>query len=217
VTIRILLVDDHQMMRDGLRSVLASDPEIEVIGEAADGRTAIELTRKLGPDLVVMDIGMREMNGIDATQRIKTERPGVKVIALSTYTDRRYVLRALEAGASGYVAKVSAFDELQRAVKAVAEGGSYLSPEVADLVVGRQPRQPSARRKTPYETLGAREREVLQLLAEGLTSGEIAERLHLSTRTVDTHRRNIMRKLGLHSVAELTKFAVREGLTALES
>lgn len=217
MTIRILLVDDHKMMRDGLRSVLASDPEIEVIGEAADGRTAIELARTLRPDLVVMDIGMHEMNGIEATQRIKAESPEVMVIALSTYTDRRYVQRALEAGASAYVAKVSAFDELQRAVRAVVEGGSYLSPEVAGLAASPQLERPHAGSRTAYQRLGAREREVLQLVAEGLTSGEIAQRLTLSTRTVDTHRRNIMRKIGLHSVAELTRFAISEGMTALEA
>lgn len=217
MTIRILLVDDHRMMRDGLRSVLASDPEIEVIGEAADGRAAIELAKTLRPELVVMDLGMREMNGIEATRRIKAESSDVRVIALSTHTDGRSVQRALEAGADAYVAKVSAFDELRRAVKTVVAGGSHLSPEIGGVALSGPRQQPLADGRAAHSRLGSREREVLQLVAEGLTSGEIAQRLTLSARTVDTHRRNIMRKLGLHSVAELTKFAITEGMTTLES
>jgi len=217
MTTRILLVDDHQMLRDGLRGILAAKPGIEVIGEAADGRTAIELARKLVPDVVVMDIGMREMNGIEATRQIKRENPAIRVIVLSTYSDPRYVLSALEAGASGYVLKLSAFDELLRAVGSVSAGKSYWSPEIAEVVVAAKLPGRAARGSAARATLGPREREVLQLLAEGRTSVQIARCLHVSVRTVETHRRNIMRKLGLHSVAELTKFAIREGLTPLDS
>ena len=214
---KVLLVDDHQMMRDGLRGILAAEPGIEVVGEAADGRAALELARTLAPDVVVMDVGMREMNGIEATRQIKRERPATRVIVLSTYSDPRYVLSAHEAGASGYVLKLSAFDELLRAVRAVSAGRSYWSPEIAEVVLVAKLREQSGSGSATRASLGPRESEVLQLLAEGRTSAQIARRLHVSIRTVETHRRNIMRKLGLHSVAELTKFAIREGLTPLES
>ena len=212
MSIRLLLVDDHRMLREGLRSVFSTAADIEVVGEAEDGRTAVEMVRELAPDVVVMDIGMRELNGIGATRQIRDENPAVKVVVLSTHSDQRYVLRALEAGASGYVLKVSAFDELLNAVRVVSAGKSFLSPDVTDVVVD-QWRRSSAPRPSPDVLLGSREREVLQLLAEGLTSLQIGRRLHLSSRTVETHRRNLMRKLGLHNVAELTKYAVREGIT----
>ena len=214
MSIRLLLVDDHRMLREALRSLFARAHDIEVVGEAGDGRKAIEMARELVPEVVVMDIGMRELNGIGATRQIREENSRIKVIVLSTHSDERYVLRALEAGASGYVLKVSAFDELLGAVRAVSAGKSFLSPDVTDVVID-QWRGTPAPRSSPDESLGPREREVLQLLAEGKTSPEISRRLHLSVRTVETHRRNLMRKLGLHSVAELTKYAVREGITPL--
>jgi len=209
----VLLVDDHQMFREGLRAVFSRAEDIEVVGEAEDGRRAVEMARELAPDMVVMDIGMHELNGIDATGLIRHESPRIKLVMLSTYSDARYVSRALEAGASAYVLKQCAFDELLNAVRAVRAGKSYLSPEITGPLIDRW-RASRAPQASPAEALGPREREVLQLLAEGKTSSEIGERLHLSTRTVETHRRNIMRKLGLHSVAELTKYAVREGITA---
>ena len=215
MSIRILLVDDHQMFRDGLRSILASKEGIEVVGEAGDGRVAVEIAAALTPDVVIMDIGMPGLNGMEAARRIKANDPGVKVVALSTYSDKRYVLSMLEAGASGYVLKAAAVDEVCRAVEAVAEGKRYLSPEITGVVVDahlRAPAQPGAPSSSP---LGSREREILQLLAEGHGSPEIARHLHIATSTVETHRRNIMRKLDAHSIAELTKFAVREGLTPL--
>jgi DNA-binding NarL/FixJ family response regulator len=214
VTIRILLADDHAMLRDGLRSVLSREGDFEVVGEAADGRGAIDLCRTLAPDVVVMDVGMPDLNGIEATRQIRAESPRSRVIALSTHSDRRYVLGMLEAGASAYLVKVSAYDELRQAVRAVAGGRMYLSPQIADLVVdARVAASPSQARKEP---LAPREREVLQLIAEGHSSREIARRLHISSHTVETHRRNIMQKLDLHSVADLTRYAIREGITPLD-
>ena len=214
--IRVLLVDDHKMMREGLMALLAGLPDVEVVGEAADGRTALDLVRTLSPDVVVMDIGMSELNGVEATRRIRAEHERVKVIALSTHTDTRYVHHMLEAGALGYVLKIAAHDELVRAVRAASLGKSFLSTEIAGLVVQRSTTAHTAEEVSAFTTLGAREREVLQLVAEGKTSGETASEMHISIKTVETHRRNIVQKLGLHGTAELTKYAVREGLTSLD-
>jgi two-component system response regulator NreC len=214
--IRVLLVDDHTMMRDGLRKLLSSCTDIEVIGECADGRTAVDLARKLQPAVVVMDVGMPELNGFEATRRIRAECADVKVLGLSTHTDKRYVHNMLAAGASGYVLKIAAYDELLRAVRVVGAGGTYLSPEVAGAVVERSVSGASAPDVSVYSVLGPREREVLQLVAEGCTSAESARRMHISIKTVETHRRNIVQKLGLHGTAELTRYAIREGLTSLD-
>jgi DNA-binding NarL/FixJ family response regulator len=211
------LVDDHAMMRDGLRSLLANVPDVEVVGEASDGRTALDLVRTLRPDVVVMDVGMPDLNGVEATRRICAENEKVRVIALSTHTDRRFVHHMLEAGACGYVLKISAYDELVRAVIAASDGRTYLSPEIAGFVVERSTSSHEGGQVSVYSTLAAREREVLQLVAEGKTSIETAKKLRISIKTVETHRRNIIQKLGLHGTAELTKYAVREGLTSLES
>jgi two-component system NarL family response regulator len=216
MSIRILLADDHQIMRDGLRAILAAEPGFQIVGEAENGRDATAIARTLVPDVVIMDIGMPDLNGVEATRQIKADNPVVKVIALSMYADRGYVLGILEAGASGYVLKTGAYDELQRAVKAVIQGKTYLSPDVTQMVVDAQVRGPAQDGASPQTRLGPREREIVQLLAEGHTSPEIARRMHISTRTVETHRRNIMKKLDLHSVAELTKYAIREGLTSLD-
>ncbi len=216
MSLRILLVDDHQMFRDGLRSILDSEHDVEVVGEAGNGRVAVEMVHTLAPDVVVMDIGMHSLNGVEATRQIKADHPEVKVLALSTYSDRSYVLSMLEAGASGYVLKTAAFDEMRRAVQTVAKGKHFLSPDITGLVVDAHVRESSPDSGSAKIVLGAREREILQLLAEGHSSPEIASRLHISTSTVDSHRRNIMRKLDVHSVAELTKYAIRAGLTPLE-
>jgi DNA-binding NarL/FixJ family response regulator len=214
--IRVVLVDDHQMMRDGLRALLEREPDVQVVGEAGDGRQALKLVQKLAPDAVIMDIGMTEMNGIEATRELLAQQPDCRVVVLSTYADSRYVLGALASGARAYVLKIDAHDELVRALHTVIQGGRYLSPAITDLVVEAGVQGSPAGEDLARRLLTVREIEVLQLVAEGRTSGEIAQRLHVSTRTVETHRRHLMEKLGLRSVAELTKFAVREGLTSLD-
>jgi two-component system NarL family response regulator len=216
MSIRVLLVDDHQMMRDGLRSILDLEGDLDVVGEAANGHEALEMVETLQPDVIVMDVGMKVLNGIEATRQIKDGNPRVNVIGLSTYSDGPYVLSMLEAGASGYVIKDNAVDEIRRAIRAVAAGHHYLCPEIAKSVVDSNLRRSSEEGGSAYSLLGSREREILQLLAEGHTSGEIGQQLHIATTTVDSHRRNIMRKLDVHSVAELTKLAIRQGLTPLD-
>jgi DNA-binding NarL/FixJ family response regulator len=217
VTIRLLLVDDHELMREGLRAILEREAGVEVVGEAANGRSGVELARKLSPDVVVMDVAMKDLNGIEATRQIRAECPGVKVLALSSHCDSRYVRAILEAGACGYVLKANAYDDLRRALEAARQGKSYLCPDVTEAVIGAGGRDAGLATESDREALSPREREVLQLLAEGLTSPQIARRLFIATTTVETHRRNVMRKLGIHSVADLTKYAVREGLTPLDS
>jgi DNA-binding NarL/FixJ family response regulator len=216
MSIRVLLVDDHKMMREGLSALLVSEGDIEVVGEASDGRIALDLVRTLSPDVVVMDVGMPELNGVEATRRIRADHERVKVVALSTHADKRYVHHMLDAGACGYVLKIAAHEELVRAVRAASLGKTYLSPEIAGLVVERSTSPHSGGDISAYSSLGAREREVLQLVAEGKTSKEIAKEMHISIKTVETHRRNIVQKLGMHGTAELTKYAVREGLSSLE-
>jgi DNA-binding NarL/FixJ family response regulator len=215
LSIRILLADDHALLRDGLRSILARERDVEVVGEAADGRAAVDQARKLAPDVVVMDVGMADLNGIEATRRIRSASPNTRVLALSTHSDRRYVAGMLDAGASGYVVKVSAYDELIRAVRAVVSGRVYLSPAVADRA--GETRKDASRPEGPAAGLAPREREVLQLIAEGHRTPEIARRLRISAHTVETHRRNIMQKLDIHSVADLTRYAIREGITPSDS
>jgi two-component system NarL family response regulator len=216
MSIQILLVDDHQMMRDGLRSILELEDDLHVVGEAANGLEALEMIPTLLPDVIVMDIGMKGLNGIEATRQIKAQNPRAQVIALSTHSAEPFVLAMLEAGASGYVLKDAAVEEMRRAIRAVARGHHYLSPEIAGSVVDSRLRGPSQERASVYSLLGSRERQILQLLAEGHTSGEIAQQLHIATTTVDSHRRNIMKKLDVHGIAELTKFAIRHGLTPLD-
>ena len=217
MSIKVLLADDHQMMRDGLRAIIEQVANVEIIGEAADGREAVILSGQLGPDIIVMDISMPGLNGIEATRRITTEYPDVKVIALSMHSDKRYALEMLDAGASGYVLKGAASEELVRALEAVTDGKSFLSPEITGIVMGNYVRRNLPGGRSPTTSLGPREREVLQLLSEGKTSTLIADSLHISSKTVDTHRRNIMHKLDIHSIAGLTRYAIREGLTSLES
>jgi DNA-binding NarL/FixJ family response regulator len=216
MTIQVLLVDDHKMMREGLRALMSGVPDIKVVGEASDGRTALDLVRTLAPDVVVLDVGMPELNGVETARRIRAEHKRVKVIALSTHSDKRYVHHMLEAGACGYVLKMGAHEELVRAVRAASQGRTYLSPEIAGYIVERSTQPHGVSAPSAFSMLGSREREVLQLVAEGKTSGETAKQMHISVKTVETHRRNIVQKLGLHGTAELTKYAIREGLTSVE-
>ncbi len=212
---KILLADDHKMMRDGLRALLEKEG-MQIVGEAATGHDALALARSLKPDIVVMDISMPELNGIDATQRLVAELPGIKVIALSMNSDRRYVVAMFTAGAVGYLLKNSASEELLLAVAAVARGLTYVSPSVAALLVDRLVDEVRPSDVKPSKALSPREREVLQLLAEGKASKDIANHLGLALPTVETHRRQIMDKLGLRTIAELTKYAIREGLTSID-
>jgi len=212
--LRVVLVDDHELMRQGLRSILEREEEVEVVGEAASGVSALELARTLAPDVVIMDVAMQDLNGIEATRRIRAECPRVKVLALSSHSDARYVTAMLDAGASGYVLKANAYDDLRRALNAASRGRSYLCADVTEAVVGSARHGAGSTRTRAM--LSGREREVLQLLAEGLSSPQISQRLYVATSTIETHRRNIARKLGLHGVADLTKYAIREGLTSLE-
>ncbi len=216
MTIRIILVDDHHIMREGLKSLLMAQSDISVVGEAGNGRAALGLVRKLTPDVVVMDVSMPDMNGIDATCRIKEESPDIQVIALSMHSDKLFVEGMLKAGVSGYLLKDCLLEDLACAIYAVAKGGIYLSPKIAATVVKTYLHQLTNSHGCEQAILTRRERETLQLIAEGRDTKEIASRLHISTKTVDTHRRKIMEKLDLHSIAELTKYAIREGLTGLE-
>jgi len=215
MAITVILADDHKIMRDGLRTLLQKYPDIEVIGEAEDGRSTVEMARELSPDVVIMDIAMPDMNGIEATRRITGEKPGVKVVALSMHSDKRFVSEMLKAGASAYLLKHSAFEELVTAIMTVQENRMYLSPAVTGVVVESYIKQSGKPESSVFSVLSDREREVLQLLAEGKNTKEIASSLNLSGKTVEAHRMNIMSKLNMHSIAELTKYAIREGLTSL--
>jgi DNA-binding NarL/FixJ family response regulator len=199
-------------MREGLRKILESAPGIQVVGEAADGRAALSAAAECRPDVVVMDVGLQGLNGIEATRRLGELLPGIKVVALSAHADKRYVRNMVRAGAAAYVLKESASDDL---VRAAARGEHYLSPRITGCVLESWT-APTREASSAQELLGAREREVLRLLSEGKTSKEIATALALSVKTVETHRRNITHKVGLRTIAELTKYAVREGLTELE-
>lgn len=213
--IRVLLADDHKIVRDGLRTLLEKHPEIKVVAEAEDGRSAVQLAKKLLPQIVIIDIAMPDLNGIEATRQIIDDHPDVKVIALSMHSDRRFVSEMLNAGAQAYLLKDCAFEELVTAIRTVVSNKIYLSPGIAGIVIENFVRHASKTESSVFSVLSDREREVLQLMAEGNTTKEIAAYLNVSIKTVETHRVNIMTKLDIHSVAELTKYAIREGLTSL--
>jgi DNA-binding NarL/FixJ family response regulator len=214
--VRVLIADDHRMVRAALRSLLEHEPGVEVVGEAGDGRTAVRLAAELFPDVVIMDVSMPDLNGIEATRQIRAGQNGAgpKVIALSGHTDSRYAREMLKAGATGYMMKEAAFQELATALRLVMQNTVYLSPTVAGAVVDVLLRG-GEDASSPFSKLSSREREVLQLMAEGKATKEIANRLEISPKTVETHRRNLMEKLELDSLAGLTKYALREGLTSL--
>ncbi|MGD1074541.1 MAG: response regulator transcription factor [Thermodesulfovibrionales bacterium] len=212
---KVLLADDHKIVRDGLRTLLEKHPGIEVVGESEDGRETVQLVKKLSPQIVIMDIAMRELNGIEATRQIIAEHPDIKVIALSMHSDRRFVSEMLKAGAAAYLLKDCAFEELESAIRTVMKNKTYLSPAIAGVIIENYIRSAPKSDPSVFSLLSDREREVLQLMAEGKTTKEIASHLVVSAKTVETHRMNIMTKLDIHSIAELTKYAIREGLTSL--
>jgi DNA-binding NarL/FixJ family response regulator len=214
--IKIALADDHSIVRKGIRSLLENESDIEVIGEAGNGYEAIELVKKHSPNLIIMDISMPDLNGMEATRMITGEHPGTYIIALSMHHDKRFIANMLESGAKGFLLKDCAAEELIEAVRTVMSGKTFLSKSITDVVVGDYVEQLRKKEQTLYQILSPREREVLQLLVEGKTTKEIAAQLFLSVKTVETHRQQIMTKLGTHSIAELTKLAIREGLTSLE-
>ena len=216
MSVRILLADDHKIVRDGLRALLDKQEGMEVVAEAENGRATVRLTSELKPDVVIVDVGMPDLNGIDATRQIMADSSDIKVIALSMHSDKRFVAQMFKAGASAYLLKDCAFEELIRAVHTVLSGRMYLSPEIAGPVMEDYVRYLSTTDSSGFSVLTVREREVLQLLSEGKTTRQIATDLHVSIKTVETHRQQIMGKLNINSVADLIKYAIREGLTRLE-
>lgn len=214
--IDILLADDHQIVREGLKALLENQTDLRVIAEARDGREAVHLVQQLSPDLAILDIGMPELSGIEATKLIK-ETTQTKVIALSMHADRRFVVEMLKAGAMGYMLKEAAFEELTIAVRTVVGNQLYLSPRIADLVVKDYLQHLSKNEASTLALLTSRERQALRLMADGKNTKQIASAMEISVKTVETYRTQIMEKLEIHSIAELTKFAIREGLTTLDS
>ena len=211
--LKIVLAEDHTILREGLRALLSADPSFEIIGEAQNGREAVRCVEKLEPDLLLMDLSMPRMSGMDAIREIKNRYPEIKIIALTVHKTEEYLLTTLKAGADGYVLKDATHDELVMAIKNVMSGKSYLSPGVSEKVIeGYLEGRESNRARSPWETLSQREREVLKLIAEGFKNKEIAEDLCISLKTVEKHRANLMKKLDLHNAAALTVYAVQKGL-----
>jgi two-component system, NarL family, response regulator NreC len=213
--IRVLLADDHTLIRAGLRMVVAAQPDFTVVGEAGDGREAVAVAQSLKPDVVVMDIGMPSLNGIEAARQIRAALPDTQVVMLSMHSDEAYILRALKAGAKAYLLKDSAEADLARAIRAAAAGKSFFSPAVGKVLLEDYMRAiERSGVEDSYEILSAREREILQLVAEGNSSKEIADQLHLSVYTVETHRARLMQKLNLRGIPELILYAVRKGIVS---
>jgi DNA-binding NarL/FixJ family response regulator len=213
---RVLIVDDHTLVRDGIRSLLALAADIEIVGEAANGREALEKVRRLMPDIVLMDLAMPIMSGLEATRRIRREFPATKVLALTQYDDSEYVIPVIEAGARGFVTKMSSSSELASAIQAVYRGDSFLSPSAAAALVDEcQQRTTAEGEQDPYQQLTDREREVLKLVAEGYTAREIAEVLVVSPKTVEWYKTSLMNKLNIHNKTNLIKFAIRKRVITL--
>ncbi len=213
---RILIADDHGIVRQGLRALLEEEGGFEIVGEAEDGSEVVELAAKLRPDVIIIDVSMPKVNGIEATRLIIEKMPSARIVALSTYSKRSFVAEMLKAGALGYVLKSYLFDELIRAIHTVAGNKHYLSPQITDVLIEDYMDQSSEAAGADSKKLTDRERRMLQLLADGQSTKEIAFSLNISPKTADANRRQIMKKLGIFSIAELTKYAIREGLTSLE-
>jgi DNA-binding NarL/FixJ family response regulator len=216
MAIKVFLADDHKLFREGVRALLEKEQDMKVVGEADDGRTTVRLMRELAPDVVIMDVAMPDLNGVEACRKIIAQFPHVKVLGLSMHSDKRFVAEMLRAGASGYLLKDCALDELVGAIRAVARNQTYLSPRIAGVVVRDYVERLSKKAPSQAPELTPTEREVLQLLAEGKSTKVAAQTLHVTVKTIETHRQHIMAKLGIDSIAELTKYAIREGLTSLE-
>jgi two-component system response regulator NreC len=214
MAVSVMLADDHQVVLEGLKAMLATEPDLQVIGEAHDGLEVGPLVEKLRPEVLVLDLMMPGLNGLEVTRQLRTRVPATKIVILSMHANEAYVVEALRNGASGYVLKQSPGRELVRAIREVMDGRRYLSPPLSDEQLSRYEQQSKASSFDPYETLSAREREVLQLAAEGLTNAEIGKRLDIGKRTVETHRANLIRKLNLKTHAELVRYALKRGLIA---
>ncbi len=217
MSIKIILCDDHRIVREGLRSLLKKEEDMQVVGECVNGVEACKKARDCQPDIVVLDVAMPDLNGIAAARRIQGEAPNAKILALSMHSDRHFITGMLQAGASGYLLKDCAFAELINAIRTIVSGGMYVSPKIAENVLSEFAQRERNPRKLAKMELSAREEEILQFIAEGKSTKAIAKALDLSVKTVETHRQNIMHKLKVDSVAGLTKYAIREGLTTLES
>ena len=215
--ITVLLAEDHTIVRKGIRSLLDAEPDLEVVGEAENGREALEKVEQLSPDIVLMDSTMPILNGLEATRQVRKRFPDVKVLVLTMHTNEEYILQFLQVGASGYLVKQTAPQELVSAIQAVHRGDCFLSPSISKTVIEEYVRQAKAAgTEDSYEKLTDREREVLQLITEGFSNREVAEQLHISVKTVGVHRINLMHKLNIHNMTELTKYALRKGVISLD-
>jgi two-component system response regulator NreC len=216
MSIRIVLADDHAIVRQGLSRAIQQEDDMEVVGQAPNGRATIELVRELSPDILITDISMPELNGVEATRQVLRESPGMKVIALSMHSSRQFVIEMFKAGAMGYLLKDCDYDELVKAIHAVADGKTYVSPSIGDIIVDDLLGGKPTGTANAFSVLTPREREVLQLMAEGNTTRQIALQLYISPKTVEAHRLRVMNKLDIDNVAQLTKYAIQEGLTSPE-
>jgi len=214
--IRVLVVDDHTIVRDGICALLGLSKDIEVVGEASNGREALEMAKKFMPDVMLIDIAMPHMNGLEATRRIRKELPGVRILVLTQYDDKEFVFSAIEAGASGFISKTATSSELASGIRSVHRGDSFLSPSAAKFLVEDYQLEANLRKEQdPYKQLTDREREILKLLAEGYTTREIADMLVISVKTVEGHKTNLMSKLDIHNRTDLVKYALRKGIIAV--
>ena len=214
MAVQVLIVDDHEIMREGMTALLRKYSQFEVVGQATDGRQALEMASQLKPDVIIMDVGMPNLNGIDATKKLLSLYPDLKIMALSAHSDGSIVAKMIKAGASGYMLKESAFDELIEGLNTLLDGRTFLCNKISKVVFSEYVGMVTNPKTKSGGGLSGREREVLQLVAEGHTTKEIAEDLKLSTKTIDSHREHIMEKLGIRNIAGLTKYAIREGLTS---